>query len=69
MTSRISVVEATDLGGGNFRIRLGMGDNENQIVHSDIVSAASCEDAVQKAKEDFSRWLKKVLKVAGKSAA
>lgn len=69
MTSGISVVEATDLGGGNFRIRLGMGNGENQIVHSDIISAATCEDAIQKAKEDFSRWLKMVFKLAGKRAA
>lgn len=69
VTSQISVIEATDLGSGNFRVRLGVGNSENEIIHSDIISAATCDDAVQKAKDDFSRWLKKVFKLVGKRAA
>ena len=69
MAIEISIVEATDLGDGNFRVRLSMGNGENEIVHSDIVSAATRDDAVQKAKGDFSRWLRMVFRLAGKRAA
>lgn len=66
---QISVIEAADLGSSNFRVRLSVGDGENEIIHSDIISAASRDDAVQKAKEEFARWLKKILELVGNRAA
>jgi hypothetical protein len=68
MDRSILVDEAEDLGGGNFRVRLRVGNGENQLTHADIISAPSCDAAVQKAREDFSRWLKMVFDVAAKSA-
>jgi len=57
MKPRISIREVADLGHGNFRVRLAAGNADNEIVHSDIVTAATADAAVEKARSDFSRWL------------
>lgn len=69
MTSQITVTEATDLGDGNFLVRLKVGNSENEIARAEVICAATCDEAVEKAKDDFVRWLKKVFKVATNRAA
>lgn len=68
MYRSIVVDEATDLGSGNFRIRLSVGSSDNQLSFADIISAPTREAAVLKAREDFSRWLKMTFDVAAKMA-
>ena len=62
----ISVTEVKVLGGGNFQVRLSIGNRDNEIAHTDIVTAEGCDAAVQKVKQDFSRWLKMVFSLAAK---
>ena len=66
---QISVNEVKDLGGGNFQVRLSIGNRDNEITHTGIVCAEGCDAAIQKVKQDFARWLKKVFALASKRVA
>jgi hypothetical protein len=67
--SALRINEVKDLGGGNFQVRLSIGNRDNEITHTDIVCADGCDAAIQKVKQDFARWLKKVFALAAKRTA
>lgn len=69
IATAISVDDVKDLGDGNFRVRLSVGNSDNEIAHTDIISAVTCDAAIQQAKQDFSRWLKKAFDLASKRVA
>ena len=64
INSKISVGEITDLGGGKFSVRLMVEGPEGAVSQTQTVSAENRDAAIQRAKEDFSRWLIKVTETA-----
>jgi hypothetical protein len=64
INSKISVGEIKDLGGGKFSVRLMVEGPEGAVSQTQTVSAENRDAAIQRAKEDFSRWLIKVTETA-----
>jgi hypothetical protein len=56
----ISIADVTDLGGGEFRVRLKAGTPENTVSQTQIVKAGSRDAAIAIALEAFQRWLSKI---------
>jgi hypothetical protein len=60
LANTISIGEVTDLGGGEFRVRLTTGTPENTVSQTQTVKADSRDTAIIIATEAFQRYLRKI---------